>query len=132
MQAVTDDSGVVLAALFEGGPLGPGTSFGTPADWPLQVGTLKHPAGHVIKPHRHSRVPGFDHQRQEVLVVLSGRLRCDIYDNGGSFREAVIVGPGSILMLMGGGHGVEFLEDTLVVEVKQGPYVADEKVPLDA
>jgi len=130
MYIVHDEAGSTVGAFFQAGPLGPGTFFGTPPDWPLQIGTLNHPRGHVIPPHRHGIPAGRAVIRQEVLAVITGRLRCDLFDDHGSFRESREVGPGEVVLLVSGGHGVEFLEDTLAVEVKQGPYCPDDKIPL--
>jgi hypothetical protein len=32
---------------------------------------------------------------------------------------------GSIVLLLGGGHGFRMMEDTVLFEVKQGPYAGD-------
>ncbi len=33
---------------------------------------------------------------------------------------------GDIILLAGGGHGFTFLEDSEVIEIKQGPYISFE------
>ena len=64
----------------------------------------------------------------EVLVVRSGRCRLDVYDDELQPVESLELGEGDIMVMVGGGHGFEMLEDTVLIEIKQGPYLgADEK-----
>ena len=32
---------------------------------------------------------------------------------------------GDVILLAGGGHGFEILEETVMIEIKQGPYAGD-------
>jgi len=59
---------------------------------------------------------------QEVLVVRTGRIRIDFYDNDQNYLESKIVNEGDIIMLAHGGHGLEMLEESQIIEIKQGPY----------
>jgi len=36
------------------------------------------------------------------------------------------LGPGDVILLATGGHGFQMLEETEMIEVKQGPYVGDQ------
>ena len=63
----------------------------------------------------------------EVLVVKKGRCQVDIYNN---LKEPVAtreLRQGDILLLVDGGHGFRMLEDTIFVEIKQGPYTGLEE-----
>jgi len=96
--------------------------FFTPGSFSQQMGYLPHKKGDVIRPHEH-RVPAETVQyTQEVLIVREGRMRVDFYDRGRRHRASEELGPGDIVMLCSGGHGFQFLEDTVLVEIKQGPY----------
>lgn len=60
-----------------------------------------------------------DHPNEQISVVLSGRLRWSVEEEPG--RE-VIVGPGEVLVLPAGTtHGVEVLEDTVVLDLLSPP-----------
>ena len=47
----------------------------------------------------------------------------DIYTDDQAFLCAREVGSGDVVLLLSGGHGFHLLEDTVLLEVKQGPYV---------
>jgi hypothetical protein len=86
---------------------------------------MRHPTGHVIKPHVHNPVPRAVQYTQEALFLRRGRLRVDFYDTERSYIESRVLGPGDVILLIAGGHGFEVLEEIDMVEVKQGPYAGD-------
>ena len=49
--------------------------------------------------------------------------RVDFYSLKQEFLESRTLSAGDFILLAGGGHGMEFLEESTVVEVKNGPYV---------
>lgn len=64
----------------------------------------------------------------EVLVVKKGRCEVDIYNDARELVATRELHEGDILLMVGGGHGFRMLEDTVLLEVKQGPYTGvDEK-----
>lgn len=104
----------------------PGVHFVTPEDFSQQMAYMRHPAGKVIVPHTHNPVPRSVLQTQEALFVRKGKLRVDLYDRSQNYLESRILATGDVILLASGGHGFEFLEESEVVEVKQGPYAGDE------
>jgi uncharacterized protein YjlB len=58
----------------------------------------------------------------EVLVVRRGRCEADIYNEEQQLVATRELREGDILILVCGGHGFRMLEDTVLLEVKQGPY----------
>ena len=40
--------------------------------------------------------------------------------------ESRILNAGDVILLAAGGHGFEMLEDSEIIEVKQGPYAGDQ------
>ena len=56
--------------------------------------------------------------RLEALKSMSGFGRADF--NGNSISE--ILNEGDFIILINGGHGFKMLEETEIIEVKQGPY----------
>jgi len=63
----------------------------------------------------------------EVLVVREGRCLIDLYDDEKRPVATREIGAGDVVLLVGGGHGFRMLEDTLFLEVKQGPYLGLEE-----
>lgn len=106
----------------------PGIHFVTPEEFSQQLATMHHPAGKVIEPHTHKRHPRVVSQTQETLFVRKGAVRVDFYDLAQNYLDSRLLGTGDVILLASGGHGFEFLEESEIVEVKQGPYLgADEK-----
>lgn len=104
----------------------PGVHFFTPEDYPQQLAYMHHPAGTVIKPHKHNTCERSISMVQEVLFIRRGRLRVDFYDLDCVYLESRILGPGDVVLLSSGGHGFEALEELEMVEVKQGPYKGEQ------
>jgi len=103
----------------------PGITFATPNDFSQQLAYMRHPAGKVIAPHVHNPVLREVHFTQEVLAIRAGRVRVDFYDNARSYLESRELGAGDVILLAGGGHGFEVLEELEMIEVKQGPYAGE-------
>lgn len=103
----------------------PGLHFFTPDDFSQQLAYMKHPAGKVIEPHVHNIVRREVHLTQEVLFLKKGRLKVDFYNDDQNYLESRILEAGDVILLAGGGHGFEALEEIEMIEVKQGPYAGD-------
>jgi mannose-6-phosphate isomerase-like protein (cupin superfamily) len=63
---------------------------------------------------------------QEVLFIKSGKVRVDFYDDNQHYLESRILEKGDVILLAAGGHGFEMMEDSEMIEVKQGPYCGEE------
>jgi hypothetical protein len=64
---------------------------------------------------------------QEVLYVRKGRVRVDFYRENESYVDSREISTGDVILLSTGGHGFEMLEESELIEVKQGPYLDDKK-----
>ncbi len=105
----------------------PGLEFFTTPDLSLQVGYMKHPAGHKIKPHIHYPVPRTVTYTLEALFVKSGRIRVGFYSDAKEQIGSEILEKGDFILLVSGGHSFEFLEGGEMIEVKQGPHFLPDK-----
>lgn len=109
-----------------------GISFFTPGDFSQQLGYMNRHKGYVIDPHVHNLVERKVTLTQEVLYIKSGKVRVDFYNDERLYLESRIVKTGDVILLAAGGHGFEMLEDSEMIEIKQGPYCGDEdKVRFD-
>lgn len=104
-----------------------GIQFVTPEDFSQQLGFMRRPRGYVIQPHIHKQVDRETTLTQEVLYVRSGRVRVDFYDEDEQFRESREIQTGDVILLSSCGHGFEMLDDSELIEVKQGPYLDDKR-----
>ena len=102
-----------------------GIEFFTPNDFSQQLGYMKRPQGYSIDPHIHNDIPRKVNYTQEVLFIKSGCIKVNFYSNEKIFLESKILNQGDIILLAKGGHGFEMLEDSEIIEVKQGPYSGD-------
>ena len=102
-----------------------GIKFFTPDDFSQQLAYMHHEAGKNIEPHIHNLVPREVHYTQEVLFIRRGRLRVDFYDEMYRHFKSFELCPGDVILLCGGGHGFEVLEELEMIEVKQGPYAGE-------
>ena len=104
----------------------PGLHFFTPGSFSQQIAFMKHPAGHKIAPHVHNLVNRQVLYTQEVLLIRRGRVRINLYSSNKEFIAARDLEAGDVILLCGGGHSFEMLEETSMIEVKQGPYAGDQ------
>ena len=120
---ITDSSGNLLAIVtnVRGHPAG--VNFVTPIDLQQQVAVMNRSARDTIAAHEHLPVPRSLRGTQEVLIILSGLIRADIYGLDRAWVQTRELGPGAIITLVSGGHGFTVLDDCQFIEVKQGPYV---------
>ncbi len=88
------------------------TMFLTPPEFKQQVGFVVYPAGGEIQRHMHCplerHLVGTSEDDRQVVAVRELRQ-------------------GDIMLMVGGGHGFRMLEDTVFLEVKQGPYTGLEE-----
>lgn len=110
----------------------PGIRFFTPDSFSQQVAVMRHPAGHRIRAHKHNLVARQILYTQEVLFVRRGKVRVNLFSSAGEPLGSRILEDGDLILLCGGGHSLEMLEETTMIEVKQGPYAGDgDKSPLE-
>ena len=100
--------------------------FFTPKEFSQQLGYMSHPAGHKIPPHTHKLVVREIQYTQETLLVKSGRIRVDLYSDEKKYIRSEELVAGDVILLASGGHGFVFLEESELIEVKQGPYISFE------
>lgn len=116
---------VELALILRNSYRSEGIQFFTPNTYSQQIGYMNRPAGYVIDPHIHNPVTREVHFTNEVLIIRSGRVRVDFYSDEQKYLESRKLSTGDIILLIRGGHGFVMLENSEIVEVKQGPYAGD-------
>lgn len=114
-----------LALIVRANYIAPGISFVTENESVLQIGVLCWPPGHVIDSHSHNPLERSIDSTQEVLFIRSGLVRLDLYDEDQTYVCSRELATGDVVFLCGGGHGLEILEQSDIIEVKQGPYLGE-------
>jgi hypothetical protein len=116
----------VLSVIIRANYKSDGIEFFTPLDYSQQLGYMNRKKGYAIPPHRHNLVERKVTLTQEVLYIKSGIVRVDFYDDNQAYIESRVLHKGDVILLATGGHGFEMLEDSEMIEVKQGPYCGEE------
>lgn len=115
-----DVFGMILRSDYQ---MSEGIKFFTKETAEFQMGFMNRPFGYSVKPHLHISQQREINNTSEVLIVRRGSLRVTFYIDASAVLVREVLRAGDICMFVKGGHGVEFLEDSHVVEIKQGPHI---------
>ena len=116
----------VMATVIYAEEIEPGVRFYGENDNSLQVGKHLRMKGEEIKPHKHLPVRiEREETLQEVLYIEKGKVKITFYTDQWEEFDARILNRGDMILLIKGGHGFKMLEETVMIEVKQGPYVPE-------
>jgi hypothetical protein len=122
-QIVNNDS--ILSIIIRANFCKDGIEFFTPDTFCQQLGYMNRAKGYLIEPHVHNIIKREVFLTQEVLFIKSGKVRIDYYDEDKIYLESKIVTNGDVIILAKGGHGFYMLEQSEIIEVKQGPYCGE-------
>jgi hypothetical protein len=120
-----ENNGIVFAIVLKHSFSQDGIKFLTNDDETIQLGYMKRPKNYVIDPHRHIKTKREIYDTNEVLFVKSGLVRVNFFNDDNSFINEVIIEKGDTILLCNGAHGFDFIEESELIEVKQGPYVGE-------
>jgi len=96
--------------------------FITPDEYSQQLAYMNRPKDSKVQEHIHTKIERKIKDTMEVLIFRKGKARIDLYSQEKKYLGSEKVQAGDIVLLVRGGHGIEFEEDTEMIEVKQGPY----------
>jgi len=92
----------------------------------LQCGVMKIKAGKIFQPHKHITRKGEDHIHiQEAFIIILGKATIIIYDDD-SIIDRIKLYAGDLTILLSGGHSLYIEKDTILYEIKTGPYLGQE------
>ena len=98
------------------------TTFITPDAYYQQTGLVVYPAGGVIKRHLHLPLQRHLIGTPETILVSAGTVEVDLFGLDRTPLGTWVLEEGDLIILAGGGHGFRCIDDTILLEVKQGPY----------
>ena len=116
-----------LTYIVRAGELPSKTTFLTPPEFKQQVGFVVYGQGGEIAPHVHRPLERHLVGTSEVLVLRKGRCLLDVYNDQHELVATRELQAGDTMLMVGGGHGFRMLEDTVFLEIKQGPYTGVEE-----
>jgi len=98
------------------------TTFISPDSYYQQLGFVVYQKDGVVV--RHSHLPLQRHLvgTPETLLIRKGRSEVELYAMDKSMLGTWVLEEGDMIQLVSGGHCFKCLEDTIFLEIKQGPY----------
>ena len=102
-----------------------GISFFTPDEYSQQLAFMNRPEGYNIEPHTHNRVERKVFFTQETLFIRKGKVQVDFYTSTQEYISSYELKTGDVILLASGGHGFKMLEQSEIIEVKQGPFAGE-------
>lgn len=127
LEEMKSDDEKIIAIVVKANFRKNGVNFVSKKDFPLQLGISGYKKGDKIRPHFHIDKEVTVNKIQEVVYIKSGRTMVNLYDLNGERFKSVELLTGDTIFFVDGGHGFEMLEDTRIIEVKQGPYFGKDK-----
>lgn len=119
---IIKDGGLILSMIIRSTVTPTKTNFVTPDEFYQQAGFIVYPAGGKIPSHVHKPIERHLVGTPETLFVRKGKMEVCFYNDSHELKAKCILQTGDVLMLVNGGHGFTMLEDTILLEIKQGPY----------
>ena len=111
-----------LAYIIRAKTMPESTTFVTPNEFNFQLGFVVYPAGGEIQRHVHMPLSRTIQGTHEILFLRKGRCEVDFFTDDKVYVTTRELKQGDLLLMIAGGHGFRLLEDTVFVEIKQGPY----------
>ena len=104
------------------------TAWFTEDKYGIQVAEFNYNQGKQFKPHKHKKRERSYNRTQEVMIVVTGKLLANVYDNDNKLVDSFTLEPGDVGVFLQGGHGYQVLEDsTVFYEIKNGPFTNAEE-----
>jgi len=125
IETITDGE-ETLAVLIRHDYAPAATTFLTPPEFKQQLGYIVYPAGSEIPRHDHKPVEREIRGTAECLIVKQGRSEITLYNRERQEVCRRILSVGDVVLLVAGGHGFRQIEDTVFLEIKQGPFAGVE------
>lgn len=127
MEELTSANSETIAIVIKKSFKKSGINFMSKDYFPLQLGINSYKKGDKIKPHVHIDREIMIKNLQEVVYIKSGKVTVDLYDSNKQLFKSIKLSTGDLIFFVSGGHGFEMLNDTTIIEVKQGPYLGKDK-----
>jgi hypothetical protein len=99
-----------------------GLNFLSKSEYPLQLGVNSYSKGVKINPHVHVNREIVVTSIQEMVYIKSGKVTIHLFGQNKEPLGSYDLLSGDLVFLVSGGHGFDILDDTTIIEVKQGPY----------
>lgn len=119
---IQDSNGNLIAQIVNVNEADGYKQFYTENEEDIQFGIFNLPNNEKIQKHYHPEQARKIKTTSEVLILLSGSMKVSLYDESQKHLKDITLNEGNVLITVSGGHGIEVLEDSKFIEIKQGPY----------
>ena len=119
--------GKIYAIYFNPAESPEGLSFISDENDFIQVGIWNYEAEKLLPAHYHCEFPREATRTCESVIVIKGKIECNIYTKSGNFIESFVLNKNEVAIQLYGVHEYIILEKSIVVENKNGPYFGPEK-----
>jgi hypothetical protein len=93
----------------------------------IQVGTWNYKKNTLLDLHYHLEFPRVAYKTNESVYVVKGRINCSLFTEDGEFLTEIEINENEMITQFNGAHEYKILEDTIAIEIKNGPYFGPEK-----
>ncbi len=91
----------------------------------LQMVTLNHPRGTILKAHLHTPKKRITYQLQECLIVKKGKILISLFGQDKKFIKKLYLTQGQAFILFSGGIEIKMISNSEIFELKNGPFIED-------
>lgn len=98
------------------------TTFISPDSYYQQLGFVVYQKDGVVERHAHLPLQRHLTGTPETLLIRRGKAEVELYAMDKSMLGTWVLEEGDIIQLVSGGHRFKCLENTIFLEIKQGPY----------
>lgn len=91
----------------------------------LQMVTLNHPKGTLLKAHMHQPKKRITYQLQECMVVRKGKVILYLYSTEKKLIKKTYLKAGQAFILLRGGLAIKMISNAEIFEIKNGPFKED-------
>jgi hypothetical protein len=122
LEEIVSSAGQTIAIVIKKDFNKAGANFVSKNDYPIQLGINSYKMGQTIKNHLHKKRKVVISDIQEVIYFKNGEALVSLFEENKKFVKSLRLSAGDLIFFVSGGHGFEISKDTVLIEVKQGPY----------
>jgi hypothetical protein len=118
---------IVYATLIKTKDAPKGLTFPSSDEENIQVGVWNYEKGKILDLHYHKDFSREATRTGEAVCVIRGSLVCNLYTKEGDFLVEIPVKESEVIIQYYGAHEYIIEEDSVIIEIKNGPYFGPEK-----
>jgi len=88
----------------------------------VQFGTWNYEKGKILDAHYHNNFERTSTITQEIVLVLKGKILCNLYTKDKKLIKTLTINKNQFIVQYSLVHEYEILDDSIVLEMKNGPY----------